>query len=161
MRQSHELRKRGKKVLAAGLIFALLAGIMPINTAEAANTPKLKQKRLSIIVGKSKTIKISGKYIKSKKFKSTKKAVAAVSKKGKVKAKKAGNCKIKITVKYRKTKKAKKISKKKLTCFVKVGKKRYRPQLDLSDAFVSQMADTSVRLVKENAQTRCRKRRMY
>lgn len=152
MRDSKEIRKRGKAIFAGGLIFALLLGVLPADTAEAANTPKVKQKNITLTAGKSKTIKVSGKYIKSKKFKSTKKKIATVSKKGKVKAKKAGSCKIKITVKYRKTKKAKKISTKKLTCFVKVGKKLLRPQLDLTDAFVAQMADTSVRLVKANAQ---------
>ena len=97
MRDSKEIRKRGKTIFAGGLIFALLLGVLPADTAEAANTPKVKQKNITLTAGKSKTIKVSGKYIKSKKFKSTKKKIATVSKKGKVKAKKKG--KATITVK--------------------------------------------------------------
>lgn len=143
---------KGFRVLACVLAVALLAGLLPAGTMEAANKPKLKSKNLTITKGKSKTIKITGKYIRSKKFKSSKKAIATVSKKGKVKAKKVGTCKIKITVKYRKTKKAKKLSTKKLTCSVKVVEKLLRPKLDLSDKFVKEMANTSIKLVQTNAE---------
>ena len=43
-----EIRKRGKTIFAGGLIFALLLGVLPADTAEAANTPKVKQKNIWI-----------------------------------------------------------------------------------------------------------------
>ena len=61
-------------------------------------------------------MKVKGKKIKKKTFKSTNNKVATVSKKGVVTAKAAGTCKIKVTVKLKNKKK------KKLTCKVKVVK---------------------------------------
>lgn len=145
------MKREGYRFLAGLTACAMLAGAMPMNPVDAANVIKLKSKKLTITKGQSKTIKITGKRFKSKKFKSSKKSIAAVSKKGKVKAKKAGTCKITITVKYRKTKKAKKLSTKKLTCTIKVVKKILRPKLDLTDAFVRQVADTSVKITQFNA----------
>lgn len=72
--------------------------------------------------GKKKTIKAQGNFIKSTMFKSSNVKIATVSKKGVVIAKKAGSCNITVTVKYRKTKKAKKVSEKKLVCKVTVKK---------------------------------------
>ncbi len=69
---------------------------------------------------KEKNITVKGTYIKSKTFKSSKTNITTVSKKGVVTAKKAGNCKITVTVKYRKTKNAKNILSKNLTCNVTV-----------------------------------------
>ncbi|MCH5264295.1 MAG: serpin family protein [Lachnospiraceae bacterium] len=148
------MKKKGVQLLAGIMACALLVGSMPAGTAEAANVPKLKSKKLTITKGKSKTIKVKGKRIKSKKFKTSKKSIATVSKKGKVKAKKVGTCKIKITVKYRKTKKAKKLSTKKLTCKVKVVEQEmFRPSsLAISDNFAKQAADTSVKLTRINAE---------
>lgn len=145
------MKREGYRFLAGLTACAMLAGAMPMNTVDAANVIKLKSKKLTIMKGQSKTIKITGKRIKSKKFKSSKKSIATVSKKGKVKAKKAGTCKITITVKYRNTKKANKLSTKKLTCTIKVVKKILRPKLDLTDAFVKQVADTSVKITQLNA----------
>ena len=48
MRDSKEIRKRGKTIFAGGLIFALLLGVLPADTAEAANTPKVKQKNITL-----------------------------------------------------------------------------------------------------------------
>ena len=66
------------------------------------------------------TIKVTGKYIKSKTFKSNKKSIVTVNKKGKVTGKKIGTAKITVTVKYKKSKNAKKVTTKKYTCTVTV-----------------------------------------
>ena len=147
------MKKRSVVRLLAGImVCTMLIGSMPAGTAEAAGAPKLKVKKLTITKGKSKTIKVTGKRIKSKKFKSSRKSIATVSKKGKVKAKKAGTCKIKVTVKYRKTKKANKLSTKKLTCTVKVVKEVSRPsKIAISDQFAKQVAATSIKLTQLDA----------
>ena len=100
------MKKKGQIMLAATLTFALVLGGVPATESEGASAPKLKDKKITVAKGKTKTIKVKGKRIKSKKFKSTKKSVATVTKKGKVTGKKAGSCKIKVTVKYKKTKRA-------------------------------------------------------
>lgn len=148
------MRKREYQCLSVVMACTLLFGGMPVNTVQvkAANVIKVKTKKLTITKGKTKTVKISGKRIHSKTYKSSKKAVATVSKKGKVKAKKVGSCKITVTVKYRKTKKAKKLSTKKLTCKVKVVEELLRPQLDLTEEFARQIANTSVKMMQMNAE---------
>ena len=98
------MKKEKQILLTSTLTFALLLGSVPINRSEAASVPKLKDKKIIVVKGKTKTIKVKGKRIQKKKFKSSKKSIATVTKKGKVTGKKAGSCKIKITVKYRKSK---------------------------------------------------------
>lgn len=151
------MKKERQIMLAATLTFALVLGGVPATESEGASAPKLKDKKITVVKGKTKTIKVKGKRIKSKKFKSTKKSVATVTKKGKVTGKKAGSCKIKVTVKYKKTKRARKLSTKKLTCQVKVVKKTKvtpkptrQPNLNVTSAFTSQVADTSVKLMKNS-----------
>ena len=124
--------------------------------AATSKTPAM-QKKLTIKKGKKKTLKVKGKYIKSCKFSSTKKAVASVSKKGKVLAKKAGTCTIKAVVRYKKKPKAKKQFKKVLKCRVTVkpdGSENTEikdPDLPaLPDNFVKQNAEFSVNLAKES-----------
>ena len=72
------------------------------NSASAAGKMKLSKTKLSLKVGKSKTLKLKkgAKSIGRVKWKSSNKKVAVVSSKGKVKAKKAG--KATITAKYKK-----------------------------------------------------------
>lgn len=127
--------------------------------ASAAIEPNVKN-NLLLTAGKSKTIKIEGKYIESKTFTSTNKKVAVVSKKGKVTAKKAGTCKIRVRVKYRKTKSATQLSVKQLQCTVKVTKEdsgsevlaTAEPSGDMPSkkAFVGQMADFSIQLFQKS-----------
>lgn len=152
------MQKRCKTVLVVTMmVCSLVLGNLTMPSLEAAGAPSLKTKKLAIQKGKSKTIKIKGKRIKSKKFKSSKKKIATVTKKGKVKGKKVGSCKIKITVKYRKKKKAKKLSTKKLTCKIKVVNKTpvqtRQPNLKLSAAFTEQVMNTSINLMKESTAT--------
>ena len=86
-------------VAAMGLS-ALPAGV-PV---DAANVAKISKTNLSITVGKSKTLKISGKKVKSVSWKSSKTKVASVKKKNKttvtVKAKVKGKATVKATVKF-------------------------------------------------------------
>lgn len=149
--------KRIYLFLATSLACAMVFGSAASQESEAASKPKLKTRKIQLTEGKSKTIRISGKRIKSKKFKSSKKSIAKVSSKGKVTAKKKGTCKIEITVKYYKTRKANKLTTKKFTCNVKVIKKKEnkpkRPALNVTDNFVKQVAGTSVALTKVNGKT--------
>lgn len=96
-------RKTTALCLATAII---LSSLTSDGTAEAATKPKLKTRKISISVKKSKTIKIKkkGKYKIS--FKSKNRKIAKVSSKGKVTGCKKG--KTKITVYYKKKKAAKK-----------------------------------------------------
>lgn len=97
-----------KKIIASlVLISLLLSGCSIYNQpvkVSAAGTPSVTE-QLTMAVGEKKSIKVKGTNIKSKTFKSTKSKIATVSKKGIVTAKKAGWCKVKVTVKYVKNKK--------------------------------------------------------
>ena len=104
----------GKRVLAVLLV--CMISIVCISGISAASKIKLNYKSLNITVGETAVLKVKGKKIKKKTFKSTNKKVATVSKKGVVTAKAAGTCKIKVTVKLKNKKK------KKLTCKVTVVK---------------------------------------
>lgn len=110
-------QKKTKRVLSLATAFALICtgiSLPDSNVAKAAKKAKLKTKKISLKVGKKKKIAISGKVKKAKyTFKSSKKAVASVSKSGVVTAKKKGNAV--ITVKERKKKKTKVIGKVKVT----------------------------------------------
>lgn len=152
------MKNKAKSIWAGTLVCAMLLGGTAVPASEAASVPKLKNKKITVQKGKTKTIQVKGKRIKSKKFVSSKKKIASVSKKGKVKGKKVGSCKIRVTVKYRKTKKAKKLSTKKLTCKVKVIKAvkktpapTRQPILKLSAAFTGQVANTSIDLLKKGS----------
>ena len=111
------LQKKTKRVLSLATALALVCtgiSLPDSNVAKAAKKAKLKTKKISLKVGKKKKIAISGKVKKAKyTFKSSKKAVASVSKSGVVTAKKKGNAV--ITVKEKKKKKTKVIGKVKVT----------------------------------------------
>ena len=99
-------QKKTKRVLSLATALALVCtgiSLPDSNVAKAAKKAKLKTKKISLKVGKKKKISISGKVKKAKyTFKSSKKAVASVSKSGVVTAKKKVNAV--ITVKERKKK---------------------------------------------------------
>ena len=113
--------KRQQQTIAAwgcvtALIMSLLAPEGSILEAKKKK-PKLSKKKISISVGKSKTIKVkNGKGYKVS-WKSKKKKLVSVKKKGKysarIKAKKAGSAKVIATLKRGK-------KRYKLTCKVKV-----------------------------------------
>lgn len=66
----------------------MIVSIVPINIV-AAKSIKLSKKSVTLYVGKTKTIKLKGTK-KKPKWSSSKKSVATVSQKGKIKAKKQG-----------------------------------------------------------------------
>lgn len=144
-------KKMIQKTAAGVLLAALVIGGMSVSTS-ASNVPAVT-KKLALKAGKTGTIKVSGKYISSMAFKSGNSKIAAVSKKGKVTAKKEGICTIKVTVKYRKAKSAKKVSTKKYQCVVEVSAptESQTPQEVNASPFVRQNADFSVKLLQNNA----------
>ena len=112
-----------KKTIAKFMVVALCITISPaLNTN--AKTKISVTKSMNLTVKESKTIKVKGSYIKSRKYKSTNKKVATVNKKGKVTGKSKGNCRIIVTIKYKNTKKAKVYRTKKAICYVKVKNKK-------------------------------------
>ena len=91
--------KKCKLFVLSGLIYALVLGMFPCETTQAASI-KLSKKSLSLNVGKSKTLKIKNlKKGQKVKWSSSKKKVATVSSKGKVTARKKGTATITATVK--------------------------------------------------------------
>lgn len=106
--------KSFRKWNARMLIMVLLLGLVAVpNNAQAKSSKKMSisSKKITLQVGQSKKLKVKGTK-KKVKWNSSKKKVATVSKKGVVKAKKSGTCKITARV-----------SGKKFTCMVKVTKK--------------------------------------
>lgn len=96
--------KKCKLFVLSGLIYALVLGMFPCETTQAASI-KLSKKSLSLNVGKSKTLKIKNlKKGQKVKWSSSKKKVATVSSKGKVTARKKGTATITATVKGKKYK---------------------------------------------------------
>ncbi len=96
-----------RKIIAVCLSAAvLLSALTPGGTADAAAKPKLKTKKISVSVKKSKTIKITKKGKFKISFQSKNKKIAKVSSKGKVTGQKKGRTK--VIVYYKKGKAAKK-----------------------------------------------------
>lgn len=103
-----------KKTLTILLVLVVVLTLSPIQ-ANAAKKVKLNKSKLSLYVGKSYKLKLKNNKSKVK-WSSSKKTVATVSSKGKVKAKKKGTCKITARV-----------GKKKYVCKVTVKKKVSKP----------------------------------
>lgn len=109
------MRTRKVKAMAILLAAALFPiGNMPVDAAKGNNIQM--KKKLTVEVGKTKKLKVTGKKIKRVIFVSTKKKIATVTKKGVIRGKKAGKCKVKATVIFGRN------SKKVLTCKVTVSK---------------------------------------
>lgn len=90
-------------VLTGLLLGSLVIGLISAPVSDAAKKASLKTKKITLTVGQKKQIQIKNKKKKAVySFKSNKKAMAAVSKKGIVQAKKAGNVKITVKEKYKK-----------------------------------------------------------
>lgn len=102
-----------KRLKALALAAAVALGVLAAPATALAAAPKLNKTKVTLTVGKSVTLKLNhapkGKAVT---WSSSKKAVATVSKKGKVTAKKAGNATITA-----------KVSQKKYTCKVTVKEK--------------------------------------
>lgn len=123
------IKNAGMKALATVTVFSLALGLAPIaNSDAAAKKPKLNKTSLDLApqtleAGKV-SVKKNGTVIKSVKWKTANKKVATVTKKNKltafVNSKNEGSTKITATVKYKLTKKAKKVKTVKLKCSVNV-----------------------------------------
>jgi len=113
-----------KKALATMMAAALIVTSAQCPTASAAKKPTLNSKKVTLTVGKKKTLKVKNK-IKGSTYtwKSSKVKVAKVTKKGVVKALKAGTATITCKVKTKATKK-KKAKTYTLKCKVTVKKKK-------------------------------------
>ena len=105
-----------KRIVSIGLATVLCLSL--VFAVGAAAKPKLNAKEITITKGEQYKLKVTGKKIKKKTFKSTNKKVATVNKKGVVTGVNVGSCKIKVVVKLKNKKK------KKLTCKVTVVKKQ-------------------------------------
>lgn len=84
--------KKIKRNLSIVLIFAIVFALMP-KQVYAVKKVRLNKSKLSLYVGKKYTLKVKNTN-KKVKWLSTKKKIATVTKKGKVIAKKKGNCNI-------------------------------------------------------------------
>ena len=107
--------KKHMRIAAWILSLMMLVSILPSTQVNAAAKPKISNTKVTLTVGKTKTLSVknvSKKQKKKIKWSTSKKSVATVSKSGKVKAKKAG--KATITAK---------LGKKKYRCVVTVKKK--------------------------------------
>lgn len=111
----------GKRLLAGTLILIMVVCLLPVSSIQAAKKQPavtsvavknggktVTKKTISLTVGKTATLKVAVKPAKAKKsiaYKSSSPAVAKVSSKGKVTAKKAGTAKITVTVRGKNGKK--------------------------------------------------------
>ena len=86
------IMKKTKRNISIVLIFAILFALMP-KQVYAIKKVRLNKSKLSLYVGKKYTLKVKNTN-KKVKWSSTKKKIATVTKKGKVIAKKKGNCNI-------------------------------------------------------------------
>ena len=117
-------RKKGIRSLAILLVLVLTLGFSPVTNVEAKAAPRLNYKKVTLVQGKKKRLKVRNLSRRRKvKWYSTKKSVATVNRKGVVKAKKKGKAYIvakvgkkkyrcKVIVKKKVTKKKKKSNKK-------------------------------------------------
>lgn len=114
-----------KRLIASVMTMAMVvtgANLSPAASAAPKASVKLSKTSASLNVGKSVTLKVKTKNVKkvvAKKWTTSKKSVATVSKSGKVVAKKAGQAIIKCKVTY-KAKGSSKTLSKTLKCMVKV-----------------------------------------
>ena len=113
--------KQTKKILAIVLAFVLSISMIPTINVSAAKKVKLNKTKVTIYVGKTVTLKLRSNKRKVK-WSSSNKKVATVSKKGKVKGKKAG----------------------KATITAKVGKKKYKCKITVKKKNVKQSASQTI-----------------
>lgn len=106
-------RKKGIRSLAILLVLILTLGFSPVTNVEAKAAPRLNYKKVTLVQGKKKRLKVRNLSRRRKvKWYSTKKSVATVNRKGIVKAKRKGKAYI-----------VAKVGKKKYRCRVIVKKK--------------------------------------
>lgn len=96
--------KQLKKIAGIVLVATMLFSQTDVN-GMAASQPSVTE-TLTVAQGEKKTITVQGETITDKLFESSNSKIATVSQKGVVTGKKAGNCKVTVTVTYRKNKKS-------------------------------------------------------
>ena len=125
-------KKKGIRSLAILLVLVLTLGFSPVTNVEAKAAPRLNYKKVTLVQGKKKKLKVRNLSRRRKvKWYSTKKSVATVNKKGVVKAKKKGKTYI----------------------VAKVGKKKYRCRVIVKKK-VSKKKKKSNKKVKINKSTK-------
>lgn len=137
-------RKKGIRSLAILLVLVLTLGFSPVTNVEAKAAPRLNYKKVTLVQGKKKRLKVRNLSRRRKvKWYSTKKSVATVNKKGVVKAKKKGKTYIvakvgkkkyrcKVIVKKKVTKKKKKTKKSNKKVKINKSTKRQLPSYKLA-----------------------------
>lgn len=106
-------RKKGIRSLAILLVLVLTLGFSPVTNVEAKAAPRLNYRKVTLVQGKKKKLKVRNLRRRRKvKWYSTKKSVATVNRKGVVKAKRKGKAYI-----------VAKVGRKKYRCKVIVKKK--------------------------------------
>ena len=137
-------RKKGIRSLAILLVLVLTLGFSPVTNVEAKAAPRLNYKKITLVQGKKKRLKVRNLSRRRKvKWYSTKKSVATVNKKGVVKAKKKGKTYIvakvgkkkyrcKVIVKKKVTKKKKKTKKSNKKVKINKSTKRQLPSYKLA-----------------------------
>ena len=125
-------RKKGIRSLAILLVLVLTLGFSPVTNVEAKAAPRLNYKKVTLVQGKKKRLKVRNLSRRRKvKWYSTKKSVATVNRKGIVKAKRKGKAYI----------------------VAKVGKKRYRCKVIVKKK-ISKKKKKSNKKVKINKSTK-------
>lgn len=125
-------RKKGIRSLAILLVLILTLGFSPVTNVEAKAAPRLNYKKVTLVQGKKKRLKVRNLSRRRKvKWYSTKKSVATVNRKGIVKAKRKGKAYI----------------------VAKVGKKRYRCKVIVKKK-ISKKKKKSNKKVKINKSTK-------
>ena len=94
------LKNAGIVLLIITCIFSMTIQFNPIENSNAKSKVKLNHKSITLVIGKSKKLKVRGTWRKVK-WRSSNKSIARVSKRGVVKARKSGKCKIYAKVKGR------------------------------------------------------------
>lgn len=113
MMKERNSKKKGIRSLALLLALILAIGFSPVTNVEAKAAPRLNYRKVTLVQGKRKRLKVRNLRKRRKvKWYSTKKSVATVNRKGVVKAKKKGKAYI-----------VAKVGKKKYRCRVIVKKK--------------------------------------
>ncbi len=127
-----------RKIITIAMAMVLCLSL--VFSTGAATKLKLNRTKIDLVKGSTFKLKVKGKKIKKKKFKSTNKKVATVSKKGVVTAVNVGTCKIKVVVKL----KNKKV--KKLTCKVRVLRKKiqYKVEPTKAPSEITKPAETTI-----------------
>lgn len=125
-------RKKGIRSLVILLVLILTLGFSPVTNVEAKAAPRLNYKKVTLVQGKKKRLKVRNLSRRRKvKWYSTKKSVATVNRKGIVKAKRKGKAYI----------------------VAKVGKKRYRCKVIVKKK-ISKKKKKSNKKVKINKSTK-------